>query len=52
MVTVGVLWVLYSLMLVEQSCSWIVGRPRPVMVVLVVSTFRVLMMPGCRRGRW
>ena len=34
--TAGVLWVVYWLILVEQSCSWTVGRRRPVMVVLVV----------------
>ena len=46
--TMGVLWVLYRLMVVGQSWSWTVGRPRPVMVVLVVSTLRVLVMPSCR----
>ena len=30
----------------EQSCPWTAGRPRPVMVVLVVSTLRLLEMPG------
>ena len=52
--TLGVSRVVYSLMVVEQSCSWSVGRPRPVMVVLVVSTWRLLVMPDSWRcmGWW
>ena len=43
---VGVLWVVYYLMMVEQSRSWTVARLRPVMVMLVVSTLRPLVIPG------
>ena len=33
---------------VEQSCPWTAGIPRPVMVLLVVSTFRLCEMSGSR----
>ena len=46
---VGMLGVVFWLMEVVQSCPWTVGRPRPVMVVLVVSTLRLLVMPGSWR---
>ena len=47
--TVGVLWVVYWVIVVDQSCPWTVGRPRLVIVVLVVLTLRLLVMPGSWR---